>query len=316
MAQDLVDFSDIATAVANEMKVQTDDTVQMNRIKRIINMVYLDEVVPFADWWWLKGSTDVRQEAYYSTGTASVAEGSASVTISGVIAASKARHYFAVEGHEEIYEISAHTAGTDAITLRSAYTGTTNTTASYKIWTDRIALPTDLIEVTAVSHDWHPNPLDARGPSEIRQLKASYGTRREGRPEFYSTLDFYDPSGGSETDSDRYRELQVFPALNTEATTLHIDYDKEVSSLDLDGDEPAMPLQDRSVLYFGALAICWASIGRNPEEAARNQALYDRKLARMAGKRKKDRDKPKLEVSRLYMAYKRRARGRRGWSNF
>ena len=45
MAYKLMDFSDIYTAICEELKIPTTDTTNLNRIKRAINMMYLDEVV-------------------------------------------------------------------------------------------------------------------------------------------------------------------------------------------------------------------------------------------------------------------------------
>jgi hypothetical protein len=64
-AYKLLDFADIIDAVMEELKLQDSDTVSKNRIKRIINMVYLDEVVPASRWYWLSGHTTVTHKAYY-----------------------------------------------------------------------------------------------------------------------------------------------------------------------------------------------------------------------------------------------------------
>ena len=43
-------FDDVIQAVREELKIQSTDTVSINRIKRNINSVYLDEVVPAEQW--------------------------------------------------------------------------------------------------------------------------------------------------------------------------------------------------------------------------------------------------------------------------
>jgi len=305
----ITDFQDIYEAVLGELKIQTADTTTLTRVKQDINIIYTNEVAPFKKWDWLKGSTKVQVPAYYSTGTATVTNASTSVTISSSIAATKANYYFAVDGYEEIYVISAHTAGTANLTLDAAYTGDSGSGLAYKIWTDTFALPTDCRESTAVTHAFQNRPLTPVSEEEFEELLAAHGARTEGRPQYYCTTDFYDPSGGAETESDRYRRIRFFPAVNTDATTCSVSYAKEVSAMSSDGDEPLMPVEDRAVLVYGAAQRAWAR-ERNEAESARNDGLFQRKLARMAGKMKDSQAKPKLTISRRYLAAKRRGNRR------
>jgi len=305
MAQQVVDFSDIYTMVMNELQLDVNSTTYLNRVKRIINSVYIQEVVPFKRWKWLSGETSVVHSAYLSTGTVSVTNGSTTATLSAAPATSKATYLFSVDGSDEIYTISAHTAATTTLTLDAAFTGTTNATANYKIWTDNIILPTDCRETVEVWHDHRRFNLDPLGLQEFRR-RVNANAKVDERPYFYTPYDYVDPSSGTgETESDRYRVLKIYPSLSTEDTVLHIDYIKEVSALNADADEPVLPLEDRIVLVYGALAIAWSSVVRNPEETARNAALYDRKLTRMAGQVDESRDYPQLTISNDYIAKKR-----------
>jgi hypothetical protein len=74
-----------------------------------------------------------------------------------------------------------------------------------------------------------------------------------------------------------------------------------------------MPVEDRIVLFYGALSLAWGAIGRNPEEAARCRALFDNKLARMMGKIQDSQDKPRIEPDSIYIQAKKGSRifGRR-----
>ncbi len=107
-----------------------------------------------------------------------------------------------------------------------------------------------------------------------------------------------------EADLQRYRKLYYYPAQYSSRITLHVDYVKEASDLSNDTDEPAMPMEDRVVLLYGALHRAW-SRERNPEEAARNLSLYTNRVAKMASKMQDNFDKPKFSVSNRYMAAKR-----------
>ena len=302
------DFSDIYGSVLEELKIQSTDTVNLNRIKRIINEIYLDEVSAYKRWWWLTGHLDSELKAYYGTGTCSVTPASTTVTLSiapGAADGSKTGYLFAVDGFDEIYVIDSHTAESTTVTLKSPYTGVVNSIATFKIWTDQVALPTDCRETNEVWHDYYKSPMEGRGLQDFRRI-SNENPRMQARPGYYSTYDFVDPTPlTAETEADRYRVLKVYPAIYTSSTTLHIDYTKEVTPLELAGDEPILPIEDRSVLKYGALSIAWASIGRNPEEAARNRQLFEAKLARMAGKIQDSLEKPQIVPESTYLSRKR-----------
>ncbi len=326
MAYKLTDFSDLYAAIQEELKVQSTDTNSLNRIKRAINMMYLDEVVPAARWPWLNGNTTIVHPAFYGTGTASVTPLSDTVTLSIAVpstvgaSGSFLNYLFSVDGTNEVYKVAAHTALSTTVTLDKAYNGVLSATASYKIWKEDLELPTDLRETIEVWHDHMTDPMEPRGLQEFRRTAAE-GQKSEARPCYYTTYDYRDPStDDGETESDRYRLLKVFPSISSSSTLIKLDYVKEVSALDAAGDEPAMAVEDRIVLFYGALSLLWGSIGRNPEEAARNRGLFDTKLAKMAGKIQDSMDKPQIAPDSTYMLKMRgnRIKGisRRGNSAF
>ena len=54
-AYEIRTFSDIYTRVREELKLQASDTTNIQRIKRLVNEIYLDEVCPYEQWDWLHG---------------------------------------------------------------------------------------------------------------------------------------------------------------------------------------------------------------------------------------------------------------------
>lgn len=311
MAYEVVDFQDIQDAIREELKVQSSDTISVNRIKRVINQVYLQEVVPFARWKWLEGSYRTIHKARYNTETCSVTPGSATVTLSVAPAASVgsfAGKKFAVDGYNEIYIVSAHTAESTTITLSSNYTGNSSSAVGFKIWTDVVDLPTDCRETVDVLHNFHSKPMEGIGLQKFRQLTL-LNPRAEAYPSFYYTADFYDPSSGTdELESDRYRRMYIHPSINKTDVTLQVDYVKEVTALSSAGDEPAMPVEDRVVLVYGSLARLWKSINNDIEQAQLAKADYNAKLARMAGKVEDSQDPPKLKPDSTYVKTRRAPR--------
>lgn len=304
-AVDLTDFQDIYEAVLEELKIPATDTTTLARVKRNINEVYVNEIAPFARWPWLRKRKDIVHQKYYNTGTATVTEDSATVTISSSITASKAGYFFALDGYSEIYLISAHTAATATLTLSSAYTGVSGSALSYKIWTDRVALPINYRETEDMKHDWMSRPMTGVGSQKLDELSQP-DFRMEDRPRYYSTDDFLDPStsADTETESDRYRQVRIWPALYNRNTTLHVTAIQEVTALDAAGDEPLMPIEDRIVLKYGALKQSWIR-ERNLETAQENERKYKEKLAAMVGRYEDSTDHPRIEMDAQYITAKR-----------
>jgi microcystin-dependent protein len=302
----LKDLTDLVDAVARELKIQDADLVERERIKEDLNDLWQD-IAARKRWVWLQGHVDVQFKPYYGTGTVTVTPDSTTITFSvapSVSLGSFAGKYFSVENFSEIYTIDTHTAGSTTAVLKSAYTGTLSSTATFKVWTDQVALPTDCRETVEVWHDFMASPMEALGHQELRKRQAEK-PKAQGRPVYYNTYDFVDPTpSDDETESDRYRVLKVFPAIYEDSTTIHIDYVKEVSALVDDGDEPIMPMEDRMVLVFGARQLAWLR-HRNPEASEMNRQRYEEKLARMMGKVEEGVDKPQLTPDSLYIARKR-----------
>lgn len=185
-------FSDIYTYVLNELKIQTGDTTSLNRAKRIINAVYLDEVVPYEKWEWLHDSVNLVMPAKTS-GTASVTENSTSVTLSSAPSNTVEGYLFKTEAHDEIYTVATHNGGSAVLTLTSEYTDTTDSSVNFDLWTDRLSLPSDCLEVVSVTHDYSPEPVRRVGLSKLRKLSTML-PNKETRPNFYAVGDWVDPA--------------------------------------------------------------------------------------------------------------------------
>lgn len=201
-------FADLVAAVREEVGIQSSDTTAVNRIKRDLNIVY-QELLAEKQWWWLQGNVSVPLPAYVSSGTASVAAGSSTVTLSVAPGTSRAGHCFAVDGYSEIYTIESHTAGSDTLKLASEYTGATVAAGSYKIWSDCIPLPVDLKETIEVRHDHNSRGMDPVGLQDFRRIAAA-APRAEGRPQVYHLTDYVDPTP--------YSAISGLPAVSTRAS--------------------------------------------------------------------------------------------------
>lgn len=315
MSIKLVDFKDIQDAILEELKIQSADTTSLARIKRVINEVYINEVVPHARWKWLEGNYQVRFNAAYFGGTASVTPNSTTVTLStapSVGLGSFANQLFSTNGFNEIYTIESHTAGSTTLVLSQQYLGVLDTAASFKIWTDKVNLPPDCRETVTVWHNMSQRPMEGLGQQKFRETTLR-GQKAEGYPAYYFTGDYYDPStSDGETESDRYRQMRVYPAINNKSVTISVDYIKEVTELSADGDEPVLPLEDRIVIKYGALKTLWRSLMRNPDEAMIAAQEYQMKIDRMSGKIEDSQDKPRIHPDSQYVRRRRAGRYRVG----
>jgi len=295
---DLVTFLDIQQAVAEELKLPTTDTVEMQRIQRDINMVYINKVAPAKRWPWLRGNVNKEFKPYLANGTVACTPDSTTITFSVAPTTSKTGYLFAIDSFSEIYLISAHTASSVTATLSTPFTGTLQTAAAYKVWTDTVVLPTDCRETIEVYHSFFRQPMEGIGLQEFRR-RVTEGAFSTGRPEIYSTYDYV-----GDVDSTRYRVMKVHPSLYSTSTTLTIDYVSEISPLELDADEPVMPVEDRSVLVYGALERSWKRL-RNQEAGEQSKRDFEEKLASMCGRIEDSQDQAQITPASQYLAKKR-----------
>jgi hypothetical protein len=83
MAYILTDFEDIYTAVCEELKVPLTDGTTLARIKRDINMIYLNHVVPYKprSWDWLVQRENIVTYEKIETGTVTVTADSTTISL-------------------------------------------------------------------------------------------------------------------------------------------------------------------------------------------------------------------------------------------
>lgn len=295
----LVDFEDIYSAVMELLKIQSSDTTTLARIKRDINTVYAD-VIGRKNWWWNRSLTTLQTSAKITTGTVSVTEGSTTLTFSSAPAASVTGWRIKLGSKNEVFTISSHSGGSTSATLNVAWNYDNASGQTYTLYKDFISLPTDCKETFLVEHQLYAGAMDATDLMKFRRIVAQAPTR-EGPPIVYTTDDF---------DSSDQRKLRFWPAVNPNPVNLNVDYIMNFTALDLDGDEPIIPLSDRNVLFYGAV---WLAKDRTTDMEGANKylQLYEKKLSDMAANLEDSFSGPVLKVSRGYLATKRRARRRR-----
>ena len=187
-------FGDIVRTVCETLKVQSSDTETINRIKRNINMVYLNHVVPAStSWTWLDETITLSVEPYFAAGTASVQQNVATVTLSQIPGASMVGRFFSVDGNNEVYRVATHTPTSATLTLEGPYTGATNTAATYKLWTDKVVLPSDCMKVREVITPNASAPLMRVALQQFRKHQIAGGAVI-GSPSYYAEGPMEEPS--------------------------------------------------------------------------------------------------------------------------
>lgn len=229
-AYQLRTFSDIYTAVAEELKIQLSDTTTINRIKRDINIIYMSEVVPADDFYWARKEAKRIHKKMIQSGSVTVANGSTSVTLSSAPSENHKGKLFAVDGFSEIYTIRAHSGVSTTLTLDTPFQGDSASGKSYKIWEDGIVLPTDCDEVYSAYHEHYSTPMESLGSLQYNDL-VLHSPRREGRPRWFTVQEYKDP--------ETYSEISGIPALSTRKSDGNIrtlTFGADVSSYLAEGD--------------------------------------------------------------------------------
>lgn len=190
------------------------------------------------DWWWLYTQSNIILQPAYTTGTVSVTQNSTGITLSATVATSRAGWYFKVDGWPDVFKVSAHTAGTAAMTLDSVYTGDTNATATYKLFDVEYDLPADFARLYA--------PLRAHqgGPHEVYSLSL-----REFNEQFpISQIQTGIPDRFTFMDSNTLR-FNRYIAADDDYVRLDVPYMATVTDLtDSGSEEPLVPARYRHVL--------------------------------------------------------------------
>lgn len=300
-AEALIDFQDIYEAICKKVKIQLTDGETVSRIKQDINLIYINEVLPFKPmaWTWAHVKDEVLTQKKYSTGTVSMTVGSLNGTFSTAPADSMAGMLIKLTAYPEIYRIATHTAATTAFTLEETFIADNADNAEvftgqgFKIWQDRYLLNDEISEVIQVTTDKRSRPLDAYNKAQFDEYVTN-NPQMEGIPAMYS----------DDEDDDGQKYIYLYPSCFEKPVRIKVRGVVKVTKLDSDGDEPIIPIQDRIVLYYGALSFAWER-ERNETESAKAWNLFQQKLGKMASRAGDAPQLTEMSVDHNYLANKR-----------
>lgn len=299
-------FSDIYNAVLRRAKIPVSDTTTLTAVKEFINTAY-HEIASEGKWWWLRDQRDIIIPAKYTTGTVSVTNGSRTVTGTGTTWTEDFNgRFFFIEGDDEHYQIISRNSNTQ-IQLSTNYVGTTNATANYTIYKARYGLFPDLEKIEDIWQDHYRRPLKPIGPRQMTYLINQY-KEVEGKAQAY-TKDGYKPYdnlnlgdivlGYDFLGSPDSQSIRIFPGIDNEDYVLHVRYTKRITELVNDTDEPLIPIGNRPILLYGALASLF-SMQRNEQSFTLWQSKYEKELREMEGDRDADDDYPEFNYVDVY----------------
>lgn len=113
------------------------------------------------------------------TGTATVTKGSTAVTLSAVVATSLAGRKFFIDNEAVLYRISAHTGGTDAVTLDAKYKEDSGTGA-FTVYQDEYDLASDCLTPRSAWDRSFPDGKIEIVPDQLMQDMRSRAIGSEG----------------------------------------------------------------------------------------------------------------------------------------
>jgi hypothetical protein len=306
----LAAYSTLVDQVQHELRIPITNTTERAKIQSLMSYVYGD-ICAKAEWWWLMRRSVVNTEPKITTGTVAVTAGSTTATLTAAptlyaVNVSVANYVLVIIGNTDsnaVYRVSAHTAGTTALTLDGLYTGTTAATATYRLYKVSYDLPADCAKLLHVYRYGVRTPLERMGIEDLTYLQQT--NQLEGKPSAYSIYDFATTGTPSSL-----RQLQIYPYPDL-SYRLDVSYKAQsVGDISTDLD---LPIDYQQVLIYGALARGYPIFHNDLERGGYYQSLFNDLMALMTSQQREyASDHPGIATDmRGYRNGRVRATGRR-----
>jgi len=270
-------------AVMNELRIPVSNLTERTKIQAQMSYVYGD-ICAKQDWWWLQRRTVINTLPKIDSGTLALTQNSTGITFSTApqqfsANVSVAGYVLLVQGNSvdsnAIYRILSHTSGATAATLDAAYTGDTDTAATFRLYQVSYALPTDLAKLLMVRRFGFQHPLERVGIEDLSYLQGF--NQSESKPTVYSIFDF-----STDNDPSTARLLQIHPYPD-QAYRLEVWYKLQQAG---DLSDIALPIDYQQVLVYGALSRCYPIFLNDLERGQYYLALFNDVMALMAAQQR------------------------------
>jgi hypothetical protein len=310
-------WSDLYTALLNDVRTETGVTYTSNLAKRYIDeahrMLYIGHGEKFH---WAERRAKLRTHAEYTTGTLTGTIGNTGIVGSGTLwntnndhgqANMRAGGKICIAGQDEVYTVS--TVISDILaTLDVAYIGASEAGLSYRYFEDEYALASDFLKpIDSQSFDDNRR-IHFIGRSRFRQLYPR--NRITSTTINVATWQDYPPDGNT-TPIRKVRfgpapsNVQIIPYSYVTSNIVVASNGTAKASFTADTDEPTMPLSYRPVIVLGA-KMNWYRDIKDDQRSLQCQALYSQMVDMMIGDQ--DVGAQKLRIRSSQMAYRQRAR--------
>lgn len=237
----------------NQLRIPVTNAQEQAKVDGVINEVYRD-IYAKCDWWYLRKRTVINTAAKYTTGTVNVVNLSTAATLSnapavglGSFVGYKLLTIGDVNDNNALYRITAHTAGTTALTFDAGYTGTTNTAAAFRIYADEYSLPSDTGKILKATDYGLDSNIERVSFEDMANLKTG-SDMTEGKPRLFCVNDF--ATTGDPTTARRV----IFYPWPDKTYRVELSYKQQLNT-ELSGTtQPLIPDEYRQVIIYGALA--------------------------------------------------------------
>ena len=311
-------WSDLYTALLNDMRSETGVTATTNLAKRYIDEAHRDLYIGHGEkFHWAERRNTIITHAEYTTGTLTATIGSGTLTGASTLwntnndhGQKNMRKYgkISIAGADEVYEISSVTNDTSAA-MNPNYIGSTASELEYRYFEDTYALASDFLK-----------PVDSRSFDDNRRIHFVGRSRfRQMYPRNRTTstsisvaiLEDYAPDGNV-TLIRRIRfgpppsNTQIIPYSYVTSNIVTASDGTAKGSFTADADEPTMPLHYRPIIVAGA-KLHWYRDIKDDQRSLQVLPLYQQMLDRMIGDQDVGAQKMRIRTARgLYVSRAKR----------
>ena len=284
-------FSDLYASLMMRARVDSNQSINSTSAKQLINTALFDMHLGNGEKFaWCERNGRLLTQAPYSTGTVTIAQGSASLAGSGT--AWDTANGFSVDnvrpggrivfpGDDTVYEVDTVSSDT-ALTLTDAYRGSSIAAETYNYFEDEYDLASDFLRPLDKTR------FDGRGEIEIidrREFRRRFTVYAA--PGYVVACAIFDaPFNGNTTPRRRVRffrppsEARYIPYAYVTANLAVTSAGVEQTQLTNDADEPIVPLCARHLIVLKALEH-WYRDKKNDSRSAQVQAEYGDGIARL-----------------------------------
>lgn len=263
---DLITFEDLYLNLLRRVKGDPNDSESLDKTKEILNTRYR-QICNRKKWKFLRTDRAIQIPIPYTTGTMTFPTQSRLVTGIGTSwNSSMIGSWFLPTGSNISYRVVG-VFSTTSLMVNTVNSENTFTAAPYTLYKAELGLFPNLEDIDDVRIDGKRWPVEPVGPGEINRLRQQFPTAK-GRPLRYSKEGKFAYSGpvmgqflmGYDFMGTTLQQgISYYPAIPDQNYTLTVYYKLKVNAMVLPTDQPLIPVEYRTVLFYYGLSDWYAS---------------------------------------------------------